>query len=90
MLMLLINLETIPRSLQVCLCGDNPINADVVVDVEMIPRSILMTTFETIHYLLVALGDGSLFYFVMNRDSGQSYIYQSSRDKETIQQKSCE
>ncbi|XP_067655980.1 DNA damage-binding protein 1-like isoform X1 [Haliotis asinina] len=30
---------------------------------EIIPRSILLTTFEGIHYLLCALGDGSLFYF---------------------------
>ncbi|XP_060580249.1 DNA damage-binding protein 1-like [Ruditapes philippinarum] len=33
---------------------------------EIIPRSILMTTFEGIHYLLCALGDGSLFYFHLN------------------------
>ncbi|KAI2653786.1 DNA damage-binding protein 1 [Labeo rohita] len=30
---------------------------------EIIPRSILMTTFEGSHYLLCALGDGALFYF---------------------------
>ena len=33
---------------------------------EIIPRSILMTKFEGTNYLLCALGDGSLFYFVVN------------------------
>ncbi|XP_046643566.1 DNA damage-binding protein 1-like [Daphnia pulicaria] len=33
---------------------------------EIIPRSILMALFEGTPYLLVALGDGSLFYFSMN------------------------
>lgn len=33
---------------------------------EMIPRSILMTNFEGINYLLCALGDGSMFYFTLN------------------------
>lgn len=33
---------------------------------EIIPRSILMTQFEGTNYLLCALGDGSLFYFVIN------------------------
>nr|CAG4642998.1 EOG090X00HD [Ilyocryptus agilis] len=33
---------------------------------EIIPRSILMAVFEGTPYLLVALGDGSLFYFSMN------------------------
>jgi len=33
---------------------------------DIIPRSILMALFEGIPYLLVALGDGSLFYFSMN------------------------
>ncbi|KAK3102365.1 hypothetical protein FSP39_010832 [Pinctada imbricata] len=37
---------------------------------EIIPRSILMTTFEGIQYLLVALGDGALFYFNLNVDTG--------------------
>ena len=30
---------------------------------DIIPRSILMTTFEGHHYLLCAMGDGQLFYF---------------------------
>ena len=34
--------------------------------IDIIPRSILMALFEGIPYLLVALGDGSLFYFSMN------------------------
>lgn len=33
---------------------------------EIIPRSILMAMFEGTPYLLVALGDGSLFYYSMN------------------------
>ncbi|XP_063400808.1 DNA damage-binding protein 1-like [Mytilus trossulus] len=37
---------------------------------EIIPRSILMSTFENIQYLLCALGDGSLFYFNLNVDTG--------------------
>ncbi|KAG8438196.1 hypothetical protein GDO86_008764 [Hymenochirus boettgeri] len=37
---------------------------------EIIPRSILMTTFESSHYLLCALGDGALFYFSLNTDTG--------------------
>ncbi|XP_022211499.1 DNA damage-binding protein 1 [Drosophila obscura] len=38
---------------------------------EIIPRSILMTTFEGIHYLLCALGDGSMYYFIMDQATGQ-------------------
>ncbi|XP_075223029.1 DNA damage-binding protein pic [Lycorma delicatula] len=37
---------------------------------EIIPRSILMTTFEGLCYLLCALGDGSMFYFSLNKQSG--------------------
>nr|CAG4640606.1 EOG090X00HD [Eulimnadia texana] len=37
---------------------------------EIIPRSILMSLFEGSPYLLVALGDGSLFYFSMNPITG--------------------
>lgn len=33
---------------------------------EIIPRSILMTNFEGINYLLCALGDGSMYYFTLN------------------------
>lgn len=38
---------------------------------EIIPRSILMTTFEGIHYLLCALGDGSMFYFILSKKDGR-------------------
>lgn len=38
---------------------------------EIIPRSILMTSFEGINYLLCALGDGSMFYFALNKNSGE-------------------
>ncbi|XP_016146949.1 DNA damage-binding protein 1-like, partial [Sinocyclocheilus grahami] len=37
---------------------------------EIIPRSILMTTFESSHYLLCALGDGALFYFGLDIQTG--------------------
>ncbi|XP_069681912.1 DNA damage-binding protein 1 isoform X1 [Periplaneta americana] len=37
---------------------------------EIIPRSILMTCFEGINYLLCALGDGSMFYFSLNKQTG--------------------
>ncbi|XP_059361867.1 DNA damage-binding protein 1 [Carassius carassius] len=37
---------------------------------EIIPRSILMTTFEGSHYLLCALGDGALFYFGLDVQTG--------------------
>ncbi|XP_052801738.1 DNA damage-binding protein 1-like [Mya arenaria] len=47
---------------------------------EIIPRSILMTTFEGIHYLLCALGDGSLFYFHLNIVTG----YLTDKKKVTL------
>ncbi|PNF36443.1 DNA damage-binding protein 1 [Cryptotermes secundus] len=37
---------------------------------EIIPRSILMTCFEGLNYLLCALGDGSMYYFSLNKQSG--------------------
>lgn len=37
---------------------------------EIIPRSVLMTNFEGHNYLLCALGDGSMFYFSLYKDSG--------------------
>ena len=39
--------------------------------IEIIPRSILMTIFEGQHYTLCALGDGSLFYFQLDVDTGK-------------------
>lgn len=44
----------------------------VCVCTEIIPRSILMTTFEGGYYLLCALGDGALFYFGLDLTSGQT------------------
>ena len=41
------------------------------VSAEIIPRSILMTTFEGNYYLLCALGDGALFYFGLDLQTGQ-------------------
>ncbi|GAB6033172.1 DNA damage-binding protein 1a [Chamberlinius hualienensis] len=38
---------------------------------EIIPRSILMATFEESNYVLCALGDGSLFYFNFNLKTGE-------------------
>ncbi|KAF5292358.1 hypothetical protein FQA39_LY03392 [Lamprigera yunnana] len=37
---------------------------------EVIPRSVLMTSFEGYNYLLCALGDGSMYYFFLHKDSG--------------------
>ncbi|GIY45148.1 hypothetical protein CEXT_80492 [Caerostris extrusa] len=37
---------------------------------DIIPRSILATSFENMHYLLCALGDGSLFYFAIKPETG--------------------
>lgn len=37
---------------------------------EIIPRSVLMTNFEGHNYLLCALGDGSMYYFSLLKDSG--------------------
>jgi len=37
---------------------------------EIIPRSILLTCFDQLNYLLVALGDGSMFYFSLNKVTG--------------------
>ena len=42
---------------------------------EIIPRSILMTTFESSHYLLCALGDGALFYFGLNIETGEKSTF---------------
>uniref|UniRef100_A0A7N9AS49 DNA damage-binding protein 1 n=1 Tax=Mastacembelus armatus TaxID=205130 RepID=A0A7N9AS49_9TELE len=39
-------------------------------DSGIIPRSILMTTFEGSYYLLCALGDGALFYFGLDLQTG--------------------
>ncbi|CAG5121930.1 unnamed protein product, partial [Candidula unifasciata] len=47
---------------------------------EIIPRSILMAAFEGIHYLLCALGDGSLFYFLLDPVTG----YLSEKKKVTL------
>ncbi|XP_058858096.1 DNA damage-binding protein 1-like isoform X2 [Acipenser ruthenus] len=47
---------------------------------EIIPRSILMTTFEGSHYLLCALGDGALFYFGLHVHTGML----SDRKKVTL------
>ncbi|ENN77681.1 hypothetical protein YQE_05832, partial [Dendroctonus ponderosae] len=37
---------------------------------DIMPRSILMATFEGHDYLLCALGDGSMYYFLLHRESG--------------------
>ncbi|ORX91440.1 DNA damage-binding protein 1-like protein [Basidiobolus meristosporus CBS 931.73] len=38
---------------------------------EIIPRSVLMASFEGINYLLIALGDGHLFNFVLDVATGE-------------------
>ena len=38
---------------------------------EIIPRSLIAASFEGIPYLLCALGDGSLFYFNLNAQTGE-------------------
>lgn len=37
---------------------------------EIIPRSIQMSNFEGVNYLLCSLGDGSLFYYIHDRTTG--------------------
>jgi len=37
---------------------------------DIIPRSVIAAAFENTHYLLCALGDGSLFYFTLNLQTG--------------------
>lgn len=43
-----------------------------------------MTTFESSHYLLCALGDGALFYFGLNIETGEKEHLSdaSSRNRE--------
>lgn len=38
---------------------------------EIIPRSLIAASFEGIPYLLCALGDGSLYYFLLNAQTGE-------------------
>lgn len=38
---------------------------------EIISRSILFASFENMHYVLCALGDGSMYYFHFDRSTGQ-------------------
>ncbi|CAL4129658.1 unnamed protein product [Meganyctiphanes norvegica] len=45
-------------------------NAKEFLGGDIIPRSILMTTFENHHYLLCAMGDGQLFYFTYSPTTG--------------------
>uniref|UniRef100_T1J441 DNA damage-binding protein 1 n=1 Tax=Strigamia maritima TaxID=126957 RepID=T1J441_STRMM len=52
-----------------CLPNFNELHCEMLGG-EIIPRSILITSFEGIHYLLCALGDGSLIYFNINANSG--------------------
>ncbi|KAJ1968869.1 DNA damage-binding protein 1a [Dispira parvispora] len=40
-------------------------------DGNIVPRSMALVNFESIHYLLVALGDGRLYYFQCNPRSGE-------------------
>lgn len=49
---------------------------------DVIPRSVLMATFENRDYLLCALGDGSMFYFNLRRDGEEAVLY--DRKKVTL------
>ncbi|NXR70023.1 DDB1 protein, partial [Rhadina sibilatrix] len=53
-----------------CPCPEQPHPSLFLLPTEIIPRSILMTTFESSHYLLCALGDGALFYFGLSLETG--------------------
>ncbi|PIO53416.1 hypothetical protein TELCIR_25249, partial [Teladorsagia circumcincta] len=37
---------------------------------DMLPRSIMMTKLENTIYLMVALGDGTLYYYRVDRENG--------------------
>ena len=39
---------------------------------EIIPRSLLITQFETIPYLFVSIGDGTLFYYQIHNENSPS------------------
>uniref|UniRef100_A0A8C2WAQ8 Damage-specific DNA binding protein 1 n=1 Tax=Cyclopterus lumpus TaxID=8103 RepID=A0A8C2WAQ8_CYCLU len=58
------------RKNDVCVCVCLCVCVCVCVSSEIIPRSILMTTFEGSYYLLCALGDGALFYFGLDLQTG--------------------
>lgn len=49
----------------------NVSNLHIILISEIIPRSILMAHFEGIVYLLCALGDGSMFYFVLDKNTNR-------------------
>ena len=51
---------------------------DVCYFSDIMPRSILMATFEGHDYLLCALGDGSMYYFSLQKDAG------TLRDKKKV------
>lgn len=46
------------------------LNSNKIFSLEIMPRSVLMTCFEGHNYLLCALGDGSMFYFSLNKETG--------------------
>lgn len=56
-----------------CPCPEQPHPSLFLLPTEIIPRSILMTTFESSHYLLCALGDGALFYFGLSLETGDLF-----------------
>ncbi|CAG5859650.1 unnamed protein product [Menidia menidia] len=53
-------------------------------DLHIIPRSILMTTFEGSYYLLCALGDGALFYFGLDLQTDHRTAVAGERKKVTL------
>lgn len=42
----------------------------VSLDGEIIPRSVLMAHFDSLNYLFIAIGDGSLLYYTLDENSG--------------------
>lgn len=50
-----------------------PFILTIFCNTEIIPRSVLMTCFEQHNYLLCALGDGSMFYFSLDRNTGSLF-----------------
>ena len=41
---------------------------------DIIPRSVLMVSFSGTSYLLCALGDGCLLYYILDPDSGETHV----------------
>lgn len=40
---------------------------------DVLPRTVLLITLERVVYLLVSLGDGTVYYFLVDQNDGSSY-----------------